>query len=160
MLEQLGDLGDGRRALELVAELGDRVLDLADALLQAARHAQGPDAVAEVAAQLAEDRRPGEGGERHPALGVVALERRDEAEARDLDQVVARLDAAAVAHREAAGEGQEAAHELLARALVAGLGVAAQQLVLGRQRLAPATCPARRQRSPRAAAFVAHIKRG
>ena len=56
-LEQLGDLGDRRRALELVAELRDRALDRADPLLQAARHAHRPDAVAEVALQLAEDRR-------------------------------------------------------------------------------------------------------
>ena len=127
-LEQLGDLGYRRRALELVAELRDRALDRADALLEAARHPQRPDAVAEVAAQLAEDRRPGEGRERDAALGVEALERRDEAEAGDLDQVLARLDPAAVAHREAAGEGQEAADELLAGVLVAGAGVAFEQL--------------------------------
>ena len=116
-----------------MAELGDRALDRADALLQAARDAQGPDAVAEVAAQLAEDRRPGEGRERDAALGVVALQRRDEPEAGDLEQVVAGLDSAAVAHREAAGERQEAAHELLARVLVARARVVAQQLLLGRE---------------------------
>ena len=134
-LEQGGDLGDRRRALELVAELGDRALDRADALLQAAGDAQGPDPVAEVAAQLAEDRRPGEGGEGDAALGVVALQRRDEAEAGDLEQVLAGLDPAAVAHREAAGERQEAPHELLARVLVARARVVAQQLLLGRERV-------------------------
>jgi hypothetical protein len=63
-----------------VAELDDRALDVADALLQPARNAQRPDAIAEVPAQLAEDGRAGEGGERDAALGVEALERRYEAE--------------------------------------------------------------------------------
>ena len=132
-LEQGGDLGHRRRTLELVAELRDRALDRADALLQAAGDAQGPDAVAEVAAQLAEDRRPGEGRERDPAVGVVALEGGHEPEAGDLEQVLAGLDSAAVAQREAAGERQEAADELLARVLVARERVVAQQLLLGRE---------------------------
>ena len=80
-----------------------------------------------------EDRRPGESSKRGAVVWVEALQRRDESEACDLDQIVARLDAAAVAHREAASEGQEAPHELLAGVLVACRRVDLEEILLGRK---------------------------
>src|SRR3954452_4207085 len=52
-LEVARDLADRRRALEAPGELGDRLVDLADPLLQPAREPQVPDAVPEVATELA-----------------------------------------------------------------------------------------------------------
>jgi hypothetical protein len=116
-----------------VAELGDRRLDVADALLEAARHPQGPDAVAEVAAQLTEDGRAGEGGERDAAVGVESLQSSDEAERSDLDEVLGGLDAAAVTHRQAARKRQETPDDLLTCGLIARLRVFAQQRGLIRE---------------------------
>ena len=44
--------------------------------------------VAEVALELAHDRRHGKRGERQPAVGVVAVDRLDQRERRDLDEIV------------------------------------------------------------------------
>ena len=54
-----------------------------------------------------------------PRLGVEAVDRVDEAEAGDLQEVVEGLAGAAVAQRQVLGEGQVAAHQLLAGRLVA-----------------------------------------
>jgi hypothetical protein len=51
-------------------------------------------------ADLAGDRRRGEGGERDAAAGVEAVDRLDEADRADLDQVLERL----VVPRETAGD--------------------------------------------------------
>ena len=83
-------------------------------LLQVARRAHVPGGVAEVAAQLAEDRRDGVGGEREAAVGVPAVDGLDEADGGDLDQVVERLGRAAVAQREGAGERHVALDQHLA----------------------------------------------
>ena len=120
-LEALGDLADRGRALQLLGQLGDRFVDLRHAVVQAARDPHGPDAVAEVAFELAEDRRRGEGGEGDAALGVEAVDRVDQAEAGDLEEVVEGLAGAAVAQRQPLGERQVAAHQLLADRRVAGL---------------------------------------
>src|SRR5262249_41833970 len=82
------DLADSRRALVAAGELGDRLVDLADPLLEPARKTEVPDTVAEVAAQLAEHRRRRERHERDPALGVEAVDGVDQAEARDLEQIL------------------------------------------------------------------------
>ena len=98
-------------------------------LLQVARHADRPGAVAEVALDLAEDRRDRVGGERDLALGVEAVDRLDQADRRDLEEVVERLARALVAAGELARQRQEALDELLARPGVAG-AVAQEQLAV------------------------------
>ena len=96
----LGDLAGGREAAELLAQRLGGLLDARDRLLDAARHVDRPRAVAEVALELAEDRRHGVGGEGDPAVGVVAVDRLDEAEVRDLAEVVERLAGVAVLDRQ------------------------------------------------------------
>ena len=69
-----------RAAAVLGRELADGVGDLRAGLLDAARHAHGPRAVAEVAADLAEDRRRREARELEAALGLEAVDRLDQAD--------------------------------------------------------------------------------
>ena len=95
-------------------QLGDRAVDLQRQLLQVARHAHRPRAVAEVALDLAEDRRHRVARERDLALEVEAVDRLDQAERRDLEEVVEGLLGALVAARELARERQEALDEHLA----------------------------------------------
>ena len=96
--------GGGRKLPELLGERTGRLVDLHRQLLQAAGQSHGPYVIAEVAPQLAEDRRHGVGGERSSALGVEAVDRLHQPEVRDLDQVVDRLGLAPVAKRERARE--------------------------------------------------------
>jgi len=83
--------------------------------------------VAVVALQLAGDRRDGERRELAAALGVEAVDRAEQPDAGDLDEVVERLGAAVVAPGQAAGEREEALDELVAGGRVAEAGVAAEQ---------------------------------
>jgi len=83
--------------------------------------------VAVVALQLAGDRGDGERRELAPALGVEAVDRAEQPDAGDLDEVVERLGAAVVAPREAAGERQEALDEFVAGGEVAEARVTAEQ---------------------------------
>ena len=106
-------------------------------------HPHGPDAVAEVALQLAEDRRRGEGGEGDAALGVEAVDRVEQAEVGDLEQVVEGLAGAAVAQGQALGEGHVAPHQLLAHGGVVVAGEALPELAFAGQLLA---CPRRAER--------------
>ena len=108
----------------------DGLVDLQRELLQVARHADRPRAVAEVALELAEDRRHGVARERDLARGVEAVDRLDQAERGDLDEVVERLVGALVAAGELAGERQEALGELLARDGVARLQADEQLAIL------------------------------
>jgi hypothetical protein len=78
----------------------------------------GPAVVAEVALELAEHRRHGVRREGGLARRVESVDRLDEPERRDLDQVVERLVRAPVAARHPPGERQQPRHELLARGLV------------------------------------------
>ena len=110
-------------------------LDLEDPLLDVAGHVHRPAPVAEVALELAEDRGDGEGREGGAALGVEAVDRLDQADARDLDQVVERLGAARVPGREPPRERHEALDQLLADGRRGILGVAAQQRPLVRELL-------------------------
>ena len=80
-----------------------------------------------MALELAEDGRDGERRERRLARRVEAVDRLQQAERRDLDQVVELLPAALVAARELAGERQEARDELLARGRIALAVVADEQ---------------------------------
>ncbi len=134
--ELLGDLADRGGALELDGQGRDRLVHLGHAIVQAARHAHRPDAVAEVALELAEDRRRGKGGEGSSAVGFETVDRVDEAEARNLEEVVERLAGAAVTQRQVLREGEVAAHQLLAGGLVAVLGKARPEKPVVRQPVA------------------------
>ena len=107
------------RAAELGPQLLARLLDRQAQLLQVARRPHVPGGVAEVAADLAEDRRHRVAREREPAVGIPAVDRLDEADRGDLHEVVERLGRAAVAQREAAGERHVALDQLFTRTRVA-----------------------------------------
>ena len=99
--------GVGRPA-ELARHLVGDAVDLDRELLQVARHAHRPALVAEVALELAEDRRHGERRERRLARRVEAVDRLEQAERGDLDQVVELLPAALVAAGELPRQREEA----------------------------------------------------
>ena len=82
--DRLADLRHRGLTVQLVCELCDRAIDLQRQLLQVARHADCPRAVAEVALDLAEDRRHRIGGERDLAVEIEAVDRLDEAHRGDL----------------------------------------------------------------------------
>jgi hypothetical protein len=124
-------------------------LDGHRSLLQATRQAKLPNAVAEVTAKLTEDGRRRVGDERPPALGIEAVKGLDQAQARNLDQVLQLLRGTTVPEGERASERQEAVGELVLQRRIAGLRVAAQELVLVSRALArrPADVFGTRQRS-------------
>ena len=78
----------------------DTLTLLAASLLEGPRQPQLPDSVAKVPAKLAENGRRRVGDERGAALGVEAVECLDEAQARDLNQVLELLGGAPIAKRE------------------------------------------------------------
>ena len=133
--EALGDLADRGRALQFFGQLGDRFVDFGHAVVEPAGHPHGPDPVAEVALQLAEDRRRGEGGEGDAALGVEAVDGVEQAQVGDLEQVVEGLAGAAVAQRQALGEGHVAADQLFAHGGLAVTGEALPELAFSGQLL-------------------------
>ena len=92
----------------LAGQRRDRAVDLDPPLLDRTRDADRPARVAEVALDLAEDRRHREARERRAAVELVAVDRLDEPDARHLDQVVDRLAGGAVAPRELARQREEA----------------------------------------------------
>jgi len=102
------DLGDRGGAAERAAQLRGGLVDLEHALLHAPGHVHSPAAVAKVALELAEDRRDSVAREGHPALGVEAVHRLDQADARDLEEVVEGLVGSVVAAGELARQGHEA----------------------------------------------------
>ena len=106
----------------------DRAREPEAQLLHAARDVQRPGAVAEVPLDLADDRRHRVGRELDAALGVEALDREQQADRADLDEVLERLPAARVARGEAAHERQVALDDAVAGARVAG-AVGLQQVV-------------------------------
>ena len=112
--------------MQVDGQLRHGAVDLQRELLQVARHAHRPGAVAEVALDLAEDRRDGVAGERDLALEVEAVDRLDEAQRGDLQEVVERLLRALVAARELARERQEALDERLAVDRVAAVAGSAR----------------------------------
>ena len=115
---------------KLVAELARRLADRHRSLLEPSGQAHLPDAVAKVAAKLAQDGRRRVGDERPSALEVEPVERLDEPQAGDLDQVLELLGGPAVAQRQGPRQGQEAANQLLLQCRIARLRVAAKQLGL------------------------------
>jgi hypothetical protein len=101
---------------------------------------QRPALVAEVALQLSEDGGGGVARELRPATGLEAIDGLDQAEARDLEQVVERLVGVGVAKREVAGQRQEALDELLPRDQIAVVVVADEQLPLGLTGILAVSC--------------------
>ena len=122
-----GDLADRRLAMEVKRELGDGAVDLQRELLQVARHAHRPRAIAEVALDLAQDRRHRIAREGDLALEVEAVDRLDQTEAGDLEEVVEGLLGALVAARELARERQEALDEHLAIDRIALIQIAGEE---------------------------------
>jgi hypothetical protein len=96
---------------------------------------QCPALVAEVAPELAENGGCGVAREPVAATGLEAINRLDQAKARDLDQVVQRLVPVRVAKRQVTGERQEALYQLLPRRDVAIVVVALYEPILLRSRL-------------------------
>ena len=116
--------------MRLARRLGDRAVDLQRELLQVARHADGPGAVAEVALELAEDRRYRVAREGVATIGVEAVDRLQQSEARHLDQVVQRLAGALVTARQLARQRKEALDELGAgRQIAVALEALEQELL-------------------------------
>ena len=89
--------------------------------------------VAEVALELADDRRDGERGEREAAVGVEALDRLQQGERGDLLEIV-ELGLAVVAPSEVAAERQEALDQACACGGIALAQVAAEQQEVGVRR--------------------------
>ena len=111
------------------------VLDAAqrlDAFLDRTRDMHGPARVTTEAAQLAEDRRQRERGERHAAAGVEAAGGLDEAEICDLLEVFAPLAGAGVAVCEPARQPPVFEHERL-DVVIAARGHGNQSAVWGRR---------------------------
>ena len=129
-VDVLGEVGDGRGPAELGPQLLARLLDHQAQLLEVARRPHVPRGVAEVAADLAEDRRHRVAREREPAVRVPAVHGLDEAHRGDLNEVVERLRSAAVAQGEAASERHVALDQLFTRARVPAAVAAHQPLVV------------------------------
>src|SRR5262249_10244187 len=99
-------------------------------LLHVARDADHPAAVAEVAFDLAGDRRDGERGEPDLAAEIEAVDRLHEPERGDLLEVVQRLALVRVAPSERSGERQRALHQLQSCLLVSVVAPAAQKVAI------------------------------
>src|SRR5829696_5652398 len=126
----LADFGRRGRATQLARHLLADAVDLDGQLLEVAGDAHGPALVPEVPLELAQDGRDRERGERGLAGGIEPVDGLQEAERRDLDEVVELLATALVAARELAGERQEALHELLAGGRIVVAVVADQQAAI------------------------------
>ena len=99
--------GDRRRPAELVRELVEHARQADAQLLQAAWDVHRPGLVAEVATNLADDRRHRVARELHAAVDVEAVDRLDQPERADLDEILQRLPPAGVAVRQRAHERHE-----------------------------------------------------
>src|SRR4051812_30216513 len=126
-LGSLGELGDRGRAPELDRQLLEQPGELDVQLLEAARHAHRPAAVAEVTLDLADDVRRRIGGQLDAAVDVEAVDRLDQPDRADLNEVLELLAAVGVP----AGQGTDERHvlldQLLAGSQVSVLVVAAQE---------------------------------
>jgi hypothetical protein len=97
------------------------VLQFQREILQAPGDVQSPRPVAEVPLDLAADGDDGEGGERS-ALRIESVDGVDQADPRDLLQVVERLSASAVPIRHPIGEGQAVTDQVVAQPATSLLG--------------------------------------
>jgi len=134
----LGAAADGRghltnagRAAKLLRQPLALARGLQRALLQVARDVKRPALVAEVALQLAEDRRRGVAGKAGTTARLVAVDRLQEPDVGDLDQILDRLVRVRVAQRQVAGEREEPLDQLPPSGQVARPGVADEELLFG-----------------------------
>src|SRR5947207_8776423 len=123
----LRQLADRRRAAELHRQLLDETRQLDVQLLQAARNAHRPALVAEVPFDLADDVRRGVRRQLDAAVEVEAVDRLDQADGADLDEILELLAAVRITARERADEGHVLLDQLLPRREVALLVVAAEE---------------------------------
>src|SRR6266536_1146755 len=136
----LRQLGDRRRAAELHGQLLDQPRELHVQLLQPARHAHRPALVAEVPLDLADDVRRRIRRQLDAAAQVEAVNRLDQADRADLDEILELLAAVRVPARKRAHERHVLLDQLLAGGDVALLVVAAQKLaVVARHQMPPST---------------------
>ena len=117
-------------------------------VLERARHADQPRVIAQVALELAGDRRNGEGGERRASVGFESIDRLHEADEGDLLEVLERFAPPLEATRKATRQRHPALHERVARLFVAALLVAAEKsLLFGHRRRV--RCPSDRSAAGR-----------
>jgi hypothetical protein len=116
---RLRQLGDRRRALELHGQLLDQSRELHIQLLEAARDPHRPAAVAEVALDLADDVRSRVGRQLDATVEVEPVDRLDQSDRTDLDQVVELLAAIRVAPCQRSHQRHVPLDQLLARCDVA-----------------------------------------
>src|SRR3954468_16619317 len=95
-----GELGDGGGTAEGLRELAGRLGQRQLELLEAPRNADRPTLVPEMPLDLADDRRSGVGRELDTAFEVEPVDRLDQTDRGDLNQVVERLAAVAEAARQ------------------------------------------------------------
>jgi hypothetical protein len=129
-LDPLGDLANRWGVTELGRQLGRCPLDPEDPLLDVARHMHRPATVPEMALELAENRGDGESREGSATLGIEPIDRLDEPNARNLDQVVEWLGSSRVPGRQPPGERHEPVDQLLSDGRRAVLGESPQELSL------------------------------
>ena len=103
--ERLGELVDGRRATELRRQAFGLAAHRQRPLLEVARDVHAPSLVAEMALELAHDRRRGVARELLAELGLESIERVQQAERCDLNKVVERLATVDVAERQLRANG-------------------------------------------------------
>src|SRR5215213_2568754 len=131
----LCEVFDSRGAAELRRQAVNFAGDARAQLLQAARNADRPGAIAEVALDLAKDRRHGERREAQLAAEVEAIDRLDEADAADLLEVIERLATVGVPTGERAHKRHHAFDQEAASLLIALLVPATEQLMLVDKRI-------------------------
>jgi hypothetical protein len=123
----LRDVVHGRLVALLAREVADHAIDTQREVLQVTRDPERPRAVAEVALDLARDRRDGVAGKRDPPSRIEPVDRLDKREARHLKEIVAGLLGSLVARRDLAREGQEALDDRVAVDVTPGVPVALEQ---------------------------------
>ena len=101
-----------RVAVSSLEESCDQLVEL----LQPARDGDGPDAVPEVPPELADDGREDVGDELDIAIEVEAVDRLDQPDGRDLDEIVELLTAPRVPSRKRPDERHEVHDQLVAGA--------------------------------------------
>src|SRR5436190_11899340 len=135
----LRELSDRGRTTQLDGELLEQPRKLNVQLLEPARDAHRPPAVAEVALDLADDVRRRVGGQLDAAVEIEAVDRLDQADGADLHQVLELLAAVRITPGEGAHERHVLLDQLLARREVTLGVVAAKQDLVARRHQPPSS---------------------